>query len=547
MTKWNKLFLVSLLIVAFGQPALWGPLGALSALGGFALFFASQTGSKRFLRAWVWFSSVQLIQLSWMCSIEFQGYYILFVYALLSTALGCQFAFFSLLVPTSGILSLKRILLCAGVWTIMEWSRLFLLCGFSWNPIGLALTHFTYSLQFASVFGIFGLSFWVMLTNLVFLNLWRSRQKSACLRALCFGLVPYLFGIAHLALHAQAIKQDTEKWHFALVQTNLLPSEKMPHAGRYEEFCSPFVQWERILKALQQEKCTWDMIILPEVALPICSEMPMYAWENVYGILKECLGSEVENHFASFEHPFAQRRVLNGKTGFYTSNLFWCQTICNFFNAEMVVGLDHADQKSKKNFNSVFYLSPCSIPIQRYDKQVLLPLAENLPFSFLKSLSKRYGIMDFFTPGSTSTVFGKNILFSPSICYEETFPEVMREGRLKGAQLFVNVTNDNYFPHSNLHRQHLYHARVRAVENGIPLVRACNAGVSALIDSFGRILKENSLSTKDPSILTGELTRYTYQTFYMWWGDLGIISISFALCALFLSKKIFARCSPETA
>ncbi len=538
------IFLLSLALVALGQPARIGWLGAMAALFGFALFFAgippSLSKKRRFSWGTFWFTVVQLIQLSWMTSIEFQGYYILLVYFLLSLGMGFQFGLLTIALPPAGRISLVHILSCAALWTLLEWIRLFFICGFSWNPVGLALTHFPSSLQFASVFGVFGLSFWVMLTNLAALNYWRGERVNLWL--FCAAL-PFIFGEAHFSYHMPKTQNAGNGIRLALVETALLPSQKIPHPGRISEYISPLIQWEFIVKRLKEKFVSgWDIIVLPEAVVPLQSDMALYPFEVVRSVLAKELGSSIEKSFPILSYPYAEERVINGSKEVFVSNLFWCQTLSNHFGSELVVGFDHTDKKIKKSFNSVFYLKPHSSLIERYDKQVLLPLAEYLPYHFLKQVSKRYGIFEFFSQGSGSQVFGKKILFSPSVCYEETFSEIMREGRTKGAELFVNVTNDNYFPHSSLHEQHLFHARLRAVENGIPLIRACNSGVSSAITSFGEVVKrasENEKSfTNRGDVLSCSLNSYTYPTFYSFWGDGCIISCSLMICISFWRLRI---------
>ncbi len=588
-------FFVSLAIVALGQPARIGWLGALSAMFGFTLFLGSLSESiskrQRFFLGTLWFSAIQLIQLSWMTSIEFQGYYILLVYLLLALGVGCQFGLLTSFIPNKGQIPFSKLLYFASLWAMMEWGRLFFICGFTWNPVGLSLTHNIYSLQFASVFGIYGLSFWVILTNLTALNVWRGLQGSGVkqwlvarftftgsfrpaarrpsavffsseiagaipsskttasaafrlaeilpvkvnLAWLVVASIPYLFGVVQLAIHNPRSKIESGKINAVLVQTERLPSEKSPHVGRIGDYISPFIQWNWIIKKLNDKaKGDWEIIVLPEAAVPFQSDATLFPFEIVKEMLVGEFGFGIEKQFPPLQFPFAEKRFIQGTLTLCVSNLFWCQTLSNHLNAEMVIGLDHEDRSSKKNFNSAFCFQPQNDRIERYDKQVLLPLAEYLPFSFLKPLANRYGISEFFTPGKGGKVFGKKNLFSPSICYEETFPGVMREGRKKGARLFVNVTNDNYYPNSSLHNQHLFHARVRAVENGIPLIRSCNSGISAAIDSFGRIVArmdgEKDLLIRNGGILNCHLSAYTFLTLYTFWGDALIIGLSCALC-----------------
>jgi apolipoprotein N-acyltransferase len=543
-------FFLSLCIVALGQPARIDWLGAVAAFFGFALFFLSLsplfTRLQKFLAGSVWFTVVQLIQLSWMTSIEFQGYYILFVYSLLSLWLGCQFGLLTLLVANGeGKISIRKILFCASLWTLMEWARLLILCGFSWNPIGLALTSFIPSLQFSSVFGILGLSFWVMMTNLAGLNVLRSRIKSGqtVLRAESFlyraqyifwiilASFPYLFGVAQLNYQQTTNKAEKKILGVALIQTDLLPSEKAPHIGRAEDFISPFEQWERILYFLKEKQMNhWDLIVLPEAAVPMPSDLSGYPYFKTREVWISAFGPEIEKKFPPLRAPFAEQRYHQGQKIWCVSNLFWCQVLANLYTSEVVAGLDHADRIENKNFNSAFYFKPNSLVFQRYDKQILLPLAEYLPFDFLRPLTKNYGIYDFFSQGNGTKIFGEKVRFSPSICYEETFSEVMRNGKTKGAELFVNVTNDNYYPDSSLHEQHLFHARLRAVENGIPLIRACNSGGTAVIDSFGQLLAKfeaGDAHRANDGVLTCHFTVFQFPTLFSFWGEGGIISLCF--------------------
>ncbi len=532
-------FLLSLCIVGLGQPARLGWLGPVAAVVGYALFFTCisrlVSRPKKFMAGCIWFTTVQLIQLSWMTSIEFQGYYILFIYSLISLWLGCQFGLLTVCVLNEEKLSMRNILFCTSLWTLMEWMRLLILCGLSWNPIGLALTSFISSLQFASLFGVLGLSFWVMLTNLIGLNALRSRIRGKqTVYWLIFSSIPYLFGIAQLNLYQDASRAEKRTLDVALIQTDLLPSEKTPHSDRMKDFIVPFEQWKQILHFLKEkQKEHWDLIVLPEAAVPMPSDLSGYPYGKAREVWIAAFGPESEKKLPPLRAPFAQQRYYQGQEIWCVSNLFWCQALANLYHAEVVAGLDHSDRVLGKNFNSAFYFKPDSLLFQRYDKQILLPLAEYLPFDFLKPLTKNYGIYDFFSHGEGTKIFGDKVLFSPSICYEETFSEVMRNGRTKGAELFVNVTNDNYYPDSSLHKQHLYHARLRAVENGIPLIRACNSGVTAVIDCFGQLLatfEAAEAGGQHVGVLNYPLTAFHFPTLFSFWGEGGAIGI----CLIFL-------------
>lgn len=93
----------------------------------------------------------------------------------------------------------------------------------------------------------------------------------------------------------------------------------------------------------------------------------------------------------------------------------------------------------------------------------------------------------------------------------------------------VNVTNDGYFPNSMLPKQHFDHGVLRAVENGIPIIRSCNTGITGAVDSFGRVIKllatENGDTEKIAETLHVIVPILEYPTLYTFWGDAFILEI----------------------
>ncbi|MBA2728644.1 MAG: hypothetical protein H0U49_10790, partial [Parachlamydiaceae bacterium] len=171
------LLLLSFIIVAFGQPA-WEPwLAFVSSLFGYALFWRVlldlPSGKQRFWLSTAWFGGVQAVQISWMLMHPYS--YIYAIHPLICLLLGLQAGLFGLLVKPENIQKLYRVIGMAGAWTLLEWSRLFFLSGYTWNPVGIALTSSVYALQGASLFGVFGLSFWVILVNALALRAWINR------------------------------------------------------------------------------------------------------------------------------------------------------------------------------------------------------------------------------------------------------------------------------------------------------------------------------------------------------------------------------------
>lgn len=532
--------LLTFIVVAFGQPSFGPWLGPIAALAGYAFFWRAiriyPFKLQRFWRGALWYGAVTVVQLSWMTSIEFQGIYILFVWIALSIWMGIQFGLLTLLIPYNRKLTFPRILAIAASWTFLEWSRYFVLCGYSWNPSGLALSNI-FAVQGASIFGVLGLSFWVIFSNLIGLRALVLKRIPHYVLWVFIALIPYLYGGLHLAYHDNQIaKNDSPRISCALVQTGLLPPEKIPIQGKIRSFISPYDQWRRMLFFLKEHINTSpDLILFPEAVVPFSSSAMIYDDREVENIFFQVFGKRNLNIFPEKKYPFGESQ--NHKV----SNTYWAQSIANLFNSEVIIGFDYEEQFNGVSYNSAFHAIPFKQNLDRYDKQILMPLAEYLPYRWLGPLVRYYGIADFFTPGNGACLFTGKVPIAASICYEETFPQKIREGRLLGARLFANVTNDGWYPSSTLPRQHFELAKLRAIENGCPLVRACNTGITSALDGFGRVvgkmeerdLQKNRLS----GVLFANIDIYDYNTLYTFWGNWGILSLSLLFVFIFTLLK----------
>lgn len=535
---------LSLLIVAFGQPSFAPWLMPIAAALGFALFWQSirifPFKHQRFFYGTSWYFFVSLIQLSWMTAIEYQGFYILIVLVGLSLLLGLQFGCLTLLLPyIHRSLTIPRILAMASLWILLEWSRFqFVLCGFSWNPVGLSLSNI-YALQGAAIFGILGLSFWVILVNLLALRAFIHRRLPNYAVWLFAAAIPYFFGWGHTLYHQKQMSQhsaELKKYTCVLVQTGLLPDEKIPLNGHIQAFIHPYDQWKRILFYLKDQKENHpDLIVLPEGVVFLASNYCYYDFSIVRAIFQEIFGPIDESIFPQLKEPYGTEKHRK------VTNMFWAKTIANLFQSEVIAGLDH-EESSGIAYNSAFHLVPGNEKTDRYDKRVLMPLGEYLPFKWLAPLVKYYGISNFFTPGKKANIFQGKLPVSVSICYEETFPDKVRLGRLEGAKILVNLTSDSWYPQSRLPSQHFEHAKFRAIENGTPLLRACNTGITIALDSLGRTIGKIQQDHEDikSGVLFAEINPYEYKTLFTLWGNAGILTICGSFLGFFvLLKKNF--------
>jgi apolipoprotein N-acyltransferase len=144
-------------------------------------------------------------------------------------------------------------------------------------------------------------------------------------------------------------------------------------------------------------------------------------------------------------------------------------------------------------FNSLLVFGPGGLLLTSYDKILLVPFGEFLPLRRvleglgLRALANSYGSFEFGpSPRPLLPIPGLPLAL-PLICYEAIFPAALIQGGQRPG-VMVNVTNDGWFGNTTGPRQHFHQARVRAVEEGLPLIRAANNGVSAAIDPYGREL-----------------------------------------------------------
>lgn len=521
-------------MVALGQPAWFPVFGLFASSICFAVHWKGLDSLTRPQVRWIsfsWFFLIQLVQLSWLTAIEYQGFYILFVYVLLAAAIGAQFSFLTGRLNKQSNLDIFTVFSIAALWTILEWMRLHVLCGCAFNFVGVFLSGNIFSLQVASLSGILGMSFWVMVTNLLGLKM---LQRVSFSRFSCWigaALLPFVYGFIQIS-YQDALQegQKMETCSALLLQPGLTPSQKYLLAERQQDFIPIRTQWNQILAEIARYKeKKVDLIVLPEAVVPFGLNGCVLDLEWVKKDFFDFFGAESLNHLS--EDSSIQKKIL-GRT--FVSSHFVLQGLANFMQVEVLAGLDLS--KQGQNYNSAVFFSPRN-ELQHYDKRVLLPLAEYMPFAILQRLSQWYGIQDFFTPGVEAKVFGK-FSISPSICYDELFSSLMREGKKKGAKVFVNITNDGWYPSSRLPEQHFTHGLIRSVENGVPSVRACNTGVTAIVDSVGRVVarleKPGEASSRS---LWAEFSLCQHATVFSFLGETPLLFFCFLLTLIFLIKE----------
>jgi len=172
-------------------------------------------------------------------------------------------------------------------------------------------------------------------------------------------------------------------------------------------------------------------------------------------------------------------------------------------------------------FNSSYVIDHSGAILASYDKVHLVPFGEYLPFKPLlqalgmQAVTKQIGGFQAGDRRRLLAIPGTSLAL-PLICYEIIFPgDVVPPGERPG--WIVNVTNDGWFGISSGPYQHFQQARVRAIEEGLPLVRAANTGISAVVDPVGRIM--NSLRLGEEGVLDSPLPRSIRAPLYARVGD----------------------------
>jgi apolipoprotein N-acyltransferase len=437
-------FFISLLLVAFGEPTTSSFFSKIAAFVGFVPLFYLLTAypaRKRFFIGWLFFTLVSLIQLFWLTSHPYA--YIYAVWILLSLLMGLQFGLLSLLVTKERLLSFPTLLAIPALWTLLEMSRLFWLTGFTFAPTGLCLAQYRSFTQIASYCGISGLSFLVLLYNSLITSLLLKYRTGALL------VTFFLIGsVATIGFLHEKKEIPSPLFTSLIVETRLLPEE----LNIKELQIQAFTTWKELIAVLLPYKGEkLDLVLLPEIVVPFGADAALFPGAEIQALLLPL------DPTLQLEPQVSSRQIT--------------QTLASLFEVPFLIGLEAIEFRLKRSyFNSGFFIRPNTTREERYDKQLLLPMAEEIPAEWLKPLAAQYGLFDSFQRGKGVVLFkSNNQTLSTSICYEDTFPRIMREHAAKGATLLTNLTNDGWYPNSNLGSAHFELARLRAVENGRPL------------------------------------------------------------------------------
>lgn len=376
------------------------------------------------------------------------------------------------------------------LWVALEFLREFLLTGFPWASLGYSQHDHAILIQSADLFGVYGLSFLLVLANAVIAE-WllarklpsRHRPQAALITTIVLlaGTCGYGFWRLGTDLDGRA-----EQLKVTVAQGNIPQDVKW-----LPEFQQETVRIYRDLSLTAARTEKPGLIIWPEAATPFYYQDAKKLSEVVAGIPRQADAALL------FGSP-AYRREPGGL----------------------------------RYLNSAFLLDRDGKEKGRSDKIHLVPFGEYVPLKrFLPFIEKLVvGIGDF-SPGTINPLPLNGHKLGVLVCYEAIFPELAREWVRQGSGLLVNITNDAWFGNSSAPWQHLAMVRFRAVENRVWVARAANTGISAFIAPSGRIHAATDLFV--PAAATVEVGLGARPGLYARTGDL-IPMLFLAVCVVWL-------------
>src|SRR3954465_13398121 len=347
----------------------------------------------------------------------------------------------------------SRVIALAVSLTVSEWLRGYVLTGFPWNSFGYALSEPLALAQTASLIGIWGMTFLtvaIFATPAVLIDGksrdWKSWLAPAIALSVLVGVG--IYGSGCLALQPTAMLTEVK---LRIMQPNLQQDVKFNYSAKAEVMNKYLTLSDRASGPQSSGVRDARILIWPESAFPFFLTREADAMAQIAGLLPK--GTVLIT--GSVRAPDVPPGV-----------------------------------RITRAYNSIYTIDHDGSVLSVYDKLHLVPFGEYLPF---QDLMEKLGFVQLtkvqggFIPGTrrrAMEVPGAPRML-PLICYEAIFPGnvAARDDR---PGWMINLTNDGWFGISTGPYQHLQEARLRAIEQGLPVVRAANTGISAVIDPLGR-------------------------------------------------------------
>jgi apolipoprotein N-acyltransferase len=369
------------------------------------------------------------------------------------------------------------------VWTGLEWLRAVALTGFPWLPLGNGLIGELALLQSAELWGVHGLSFWVVLINVLLtriaMGVWQARRiggREFVAIGIC-GLIiacGWWWGEMRLA-QVRAQSEAAPTLESTVIQGNI-PLREL---------------WQR---KLRETNLQLHIDLTKQAAAGITQRPWLVIW------------SESSAPFYLMNEARETRMIMQA---------------AHELDAYILTGTLGAVKKDGKYHptNRSWMLGPGGRSVGWYDKVHLVPFGEYVPMQEILFFVRAVAVMgDNFIPGKEgATLDLKGVKLGPLICYESIFPELALAQTRQGARLLINQTNDSWYGRTVASAQHMSHMILRSVENRRASARSANTGISAFIMPDGSVSDELGLMTQ--GIATKKLPLMDGLTFYVRSGE----------------------------
>ena len=426
------------------------------------------------------------------------------------------------------------------IWVAFEWGHSLSDFSYPWLTIGYTPIYNTYFAQIADIAGVYGISFIIVLVNILILkifflfkdarknfieNVWKiGRAKNYLVLLLCAFIIPYIYGI----IRYTAIENDSgkyEKLRIGIIQPNINPWAK------WEKSVGSQIRDFLVLEdSLSSAVNNLDLIIYPETAIPYMDFR---------------LNSD---HKFDFFQNRANKKDFSILTGFADIYLYKKDEIIP--NTAKL--LDSARGQYYDSYNAAIMINPKpydTIKNNIYHKMKLTPFSERVPFAeyltFATDLIKwGVGISSWQKGSNQHTLRMKNhnksVDIGSVICIESIYPNFVRNFAKENAQLLVVITNDAWYDHTPGPIQHFIISQMRAIETRRYIARCANSGISGFIKPNGDILK---LAPQYKTIgIYDDIPIKYYNSLYVKFGDwlpesAALISIIFLLIGIFKRKS----------
>ncbi len=374
----------------------------------------------------------------------------------------------------------RRLFILAAFFTLSEYLRSFVATGFPWNPLGGAAYVSPVTMQTASLLGTYAMTAFVVVVFSAFAvfvpGSEHARRRQFAFVTFAFVLLAghFLFGFQRLAGSQTAMAEGVS---LRLMQPNIPQREKFNRA-REAEIIKTYLDVSTMAGENGKEGLSGTThLIWPESSFPFFLTNRRDVLASIAAMLPE--GTSL---------------ITGAVRG----------------EASSGTGRDYV-------FNSVYLINDQGEIVSAADKTHLVPFGEYLPFQKwaesigLRQLTKLEGG---FEPGSSRKLLssGKGPAFLPLVCYEIIFSNELWNGESGRPQWVINVTNDGWFGNTPGPYQHERQAVLRAVEEGLPVVRVSNTGISGVYDPYGRTLGRLGLGIK--GVVDSGLPQALQSTFF---------------------------------